>query len=158
MHVESATRGPYKDVRRTYNYSIFFSRWRHLYKPDLVHYVKQSLQQVVPDLRPRQATTVVNYCTVPNWPSLIAPLEDLGVAVGTVHDLSGFLRESEAIDLYRTLPLAFQSGSTPLTFVVDHFRQLSGNHYWFRQRSEMDLVIDRHANCGPTTLFYRMGE
>ncbi len=44
MHHESATRGPYKHIRRVYNYSIFFSRWSGRFLPDLHDYVRTSSQ------------------------------------------------------------------------------------------------------------------
>ena len=147
QHVESATRGPFKHIRRTYNYSIFFSRWHGRFEVDLPRYLRRSIESVTWPQRRLTRITVVNFCTTPNWPELLEQF--LAVrALGThaVHDFSGFLGESESIDLYLRVPLALQRLPMPILFIVDHFEQLAANQHWMSERAEVDLVVDRHAN------------
>jgi GT2 family glycosyltransferase len=147
LHLESASRGSFKSIRRTYNYSIFFSRWAGRFSVDLYDYVRgasELLRARSPDATDYSAP-VVNFCTTPSWAELAQALRP-GLRLGSAHDLSGFIGESDRIDLYRQLPLAFQRGPSPLVFVVDHFSQLIGNRHWFAQRSAADVVVDRHAN------------
>jgi GT2 family glycosyltransferase len=147
LHLESATRGPYKNIRRTYNYSIFFSRWVGRFKPDLMHFVDASLQSTLKECSfADYPATVLNFCTTPNWLDLADAAAKSGVRLSGSHNLSGSIGEAEAIDLFRTIPLIFQRSPTPLLFTVDHFLQLSRNRYWFQRRAACDLIIDRHAN------------
>lgn len=159
MHLESATRGPYKHLRRTYNYSIFFSRWSGRFSPDLAEYVRCSARSVSSShLAEGYPAPLLNFCSTPNWPELAeAAAGELGLGLAGVHDLSGTVSEPEPIDLFRAVPLAFQRLPYSLVFVVDHFSQLSRNRFWFERRSHCDLVVDRHANVLTSTSLGHQG-
>lgn len=146
MHIESATRGPYRDYRRTYNYSIFFARWKNRYKVDIDQYLKRSVALLASPYPREQAVRVINFCSTPNWPDLVDGVTSDRFAIDGVHNMSGFAGEHEMHDLYRALPLAFQRLSCPLLFCVDHFSQLTRNAHWFGNRFYADIVVDRHAN------------
>jgi GT2 family glycosyltransferase len=147
LHLESATRGPHKNIRRTYNYSIFFSRWAGRFEPDLCRFVEASLHSALEGFSfPAYPATVLNFCTTPNWLELADAAARAGVRLGGSHNLSGSIGEPEPIDLFRTIPLLFQRSPAPLLFTVDHFLQLSRNRYWFQRRAACDLIVDRHAN------------
>jgi GT2 family glycosyltransferase len=147
MHLESATRGPYIYIRESYNRSVFFSRWQGRFKPDLCDYVLASAKELLGN-----GTTVIspapilNFCTSPNWIELAQVLAELGVKLGSTHNLSGWIDEATPIDLFRSVPLAFNRLPTSIVFVVDHFKQLDRNRFWFSRRPASDIVIDRHAN------------
>jgi GT2 family glycosyltransferase len=143
-HLESATRGPYKQIRRTYNYSIFFTRWAGKFKVDIGEYIERGLSES--GCHTLQAVVVVNFCNTPNWPDIAQPLADKGAELLDTYDMSGFVDEGQPIDLYRVLPLAFHKRPDALLFLVDHFSQLANNNHWFQGRPQTDLVIDRHAN------------
>jgi glycosyltransferase involved in cell wall biosynthesis len=147
MHLESATRGPYKQVRRTYNYSIFFSRWSGRYQPDLVPYLRRSLGRIDRAALDAGPVTVVNFCTSPSWLDLVSEVGAQGAELGPIHDQSGFVAEGEAIDLFRHVPLALHRSPSSLLFVVDRVGQLAGNRHWFDCRLARDLLVDRHANA-----------
>lgn len=147
MHLESASRGPYKYIRRTYNRSIFFSRWSGRFRPDLCDYVAASATKALVNWNAAAyPAPVINFCTTPNWLELVEALSACGVKPGTIHDLSGWLGESAPIDLFRTVPLAFHRLPSSLLFVVDYFAQLKRNQLWFSRRLSSDVVVDRHAN------------
>lgn len=145
MHLESATRGPYKSIRRTYNYSIFFSRWKGRFEVDLPRYLARSAAGIDWKWTAGHRVTVVNFCTTPNWPELADAVADR-IALGEFHNLSGFIAEDESIDFYRQLPLALQRDPAPLIFIVDRLWQIRENVHWFDKRPIADVVIDRHAN------------
>lgn len=154
MHLESATRGPYKHIRRTYNYSIFFSRWASQYEVDLLDFVGASARRTLSNERHlNYPAGVLNFCTTPNWLDLAEALFANGVKPGTIHNLSGSIGEAEPIDLFRNVPLAFQRLPGTLLFVVDHFSQLTKNYLWFSRRDCSDIVVDRHANVLMSTEF-----
>jgi GT2 family glycosyltransferase len=147
LHLESATRGPHKHVRRTFNYSIFFSRWAGRFTPDLCDYLRAAAEATLGQTRPTLRTALVlNFCTTPNWPDLVRVLREFGIEPRDVHDLSGGASEPDALDLFRTIPIAFQRSPLPILFVVDHFQQLMRNQCWFRRRLELDVIVDRHAS------------
>jgi len=147
MHLESATRGPYKHIRRTYNYSIFFSRWAGRFRADLLDFVRASARKTLSNENHRDyPSAVLNFCTIPNWRDLAEVFFADGIKLGTIHNLSGAFAESDAIDLFRNVPLAFQRLPGAITFVVDHFSQLMKNHLWFSRRQSSDIIVDRHAN------------
>lgn len=147
MHLESATRGPYKHIRRTYNRSIFFSRWSGRFRPDLCDYVEADARKALADWNTAAyPLTVINFCTTPNWMELVEVFAACGVKLGTFHNLSGWVGESGPIDLYRTLPPAFHRSPSSILFVVDYFVQLKRNQMWFNHRLSSDMVVDRHAN------------
>ena len=144
MHLESASRGPYKHIRRSYNRSIFFSRWSGRFEADLLDFVSLSAAKVINNKdESSYPAAVVNFCTTPNWAELA---ERLGIKLGTMHNLSGWLGESASIDLFRTVPLALNRLPSSIVFVVDHFKQLNRNRLWFSRRLRSDVVVDRHAN------------
>lgn len=143
MHLEGASRGPYKYVRRTYNRSIFFSRWNGRFEADLLDFVSASAARAINKDHYAYPAPVVNFCTTPNWIELA---ERLGVKLGTTHNLSGWLGESASIDLFRTVPLALNRLPSSIVFVVDHFKQLHRNKLWFSRRLHSDVIVDRHAN------------
>lgn len=145
FHLESATRGPYKHIRRTFNYAIFFSRWAGRFAVDLGGYIERGVGLIAWPWSTGLSVTLVNFSTTPNWPDLAAPVAER-MHVTAVHNLSGFASEDQAIDLYRTLPIAFHRDPLPLIFLADHFTQITQNRHWFDQRPCADLVIDRHAN------------
>lgn len=147
MHLESATRGPYKHIRRTYNYSIFFSRWAGRFRADLIDFTSASARRTLSsENHMNYPAGVLNFCTTPNWRDLAEAVFAGGVKPGTIHDLSGSQAESDAIDLFRSVPLAFQRLPSNIVFVVDHFSQLMKNHLWFSRRLSSDIIVDRHAN------------
>jgi GT2 family glycosyltransferase len=147
MHLESASRGPYKHIRRTYNRSIFFSRWTGRFRPDLCDYVSISATKALGNQSAAAyPAPVVNFCTTPNWLELVEALSASGVKLGTIHNLSGWVGESGPIDLFRTVPLAFNRLPSSIVFVVDYFVQLMRNKLWFSRRSSSDVIVDRHAN------------
>jgi GT2 family glycosyltransferase len=147
IHLGSATRGPYKQIRRTYNRSIFFSRWSGRFRPDLCDYVRVSATKALAGWEsPSYPAPVINFCTTPTWMELAEVVAGCGVNLGTIHDLSGWMAESDSIDLYRKVPLAFHRLPSSIVFVVDHFSQLASNRLWFARRSSSDVVVDRHAN------------
>lgn len=147
MHLESATRGPYKHIRRTYNYSIFFSRWAGRFRADLLDFVSASARKTLSNGNHlNYPAAVLNFCTTPNWRDLAEALFAGGVTPGTIHNLSGSLAESDAIDLFRSVPLAFHRLPGSIVFVVDHFSQLMRNYLWFGRRLNCDIIVDRHAN------------
>jgi hypothetical protein len=147
MHLESASRGPYKHLRRAYNRSIFFARWTGRFQPDLCDYLSASAKR---ELRKNNARSypapVINFSNTPNWLELVETLSTSGVNIGSIHNLSGWMGESGSIDLFRTVPLAFNRLPSSILFVVDHFNQLLKNQFWFSRRLNSDLVVDRHAN------------
>ncbi len=147
LHIESATRGKHKEVRRTFNYSVFFSRWHGRFRPDLTDYLRASAQGVLGcyDSHGYPLLTL-NFCTTPNWLDLAEVLKEFGVRLGAAHNFSGTLLESDSIELFRAVPMAFHRQPAPLLFIVDHFEQLKRNRLWFCRRSMNDLVVDRHAN------------
>jgi len=145
LHLESATRGPFKHIRRVYNYVIFFSRWHGRFEVDLPRFIVRAATEMAWPWTNGTAATVVNFCTTPNWPDLIEALLPLLDVVAT-HNLSGSVAESDAIDLYRQLPIAFHRDPLPLLFIVDHIEQVARNRHWFDQRPCIDLIVDRHAN------------
>jgi GT2 family glycosyltransferase len=147
MHLESATRGPYKQIRRTYNYSIFFSRWSNRYQPDLAAYLRRSLGRIDRAAIGAEPVTVLNFCTTPSWLDLVAEVGAQGAEMGPIHDLSGFVGEGEPIDLFRHVPLALHRSPSPLLFIADRVGQLAANRHWFDCRPARDLLIDRHANA-----------
>jgi GT2 family glycosyltransferase len=149
-HFESATRAPYKHVRRTYNYAVFFSRWRGRLTEDLTTYLSRRLRNMDPEFLPSNVT-IVNFCSTLNWVDLAHAVADHGINLSATHDLSGFMAESEPIDLYRSVPRFLHEQRDTLCFIVDHFLQLADNHRWFASRNGDDLVIDRHANTVLTT-------
>lgn len=154
LHVESASRGPHKHIRRTYNYSIFFSRWSGRFRPDLSDYVRASVDRTLPHWPGAgYPAPVLNFCTTPNWLDLARVVAAGGVPLGSTYDLSGSVAEAEPIDLFRMVPLAFQRSPSNLLFVVDHFGQLARNRWWFGRRPVSDLVVDRHANVVTTKRF-----
>lgn len=147
MHLESATRGPHKHIRRTYNYSIFFSRWAGRFRADLLDFVRTSAKETLASgNHVNYPATVLNFCTTPNWRDLAEVVFEGGVKPGTIHNLSGSLAESDAIDLFRNVPLAFHRLPGSIVFVVDHFSQLTKNRLWFGRRLCGDIIVDRHAN------------
>jgi GT2 family glycosyltransferase len=147
MHLESASRGPYKHIRRTYNRSIFFSRWSGRFNADLYDYVSASAVKAIGNGNAVVGPApVLNFCTTPNWSELADTLTHSGVDLGSAHNLSGWVGESGSIDLFRTVPLAFNQLPTSIVFVVDHFKQLNRNRLWFSRRLSSDVVVDRHAN------------
>jgi GT2 family glycosyltransferase len=147
MHLESATRGPYKHIRRTYNYSIFFSRWAGRFRADLIDFVSASARRTLSNGNHlNYPAGVLNFCTTPNWRDLADAVFAAGVKPGTIHNLSGSQAESDPIDLFRSVPLAFQRLPSNILFVVDHFSQLMKNHLWFSRRLSSDIIVDRHAN------------
>jgi len=147
-HLESATRGAFKSIRRTYNYSIFFSKWSKKFENDLLIYFERDLirKEVLKEIK-RGEFTVINFCTTPNWCDLIEIIQRKNGRIGNVHNLSGFIPEFESIDLYRKLPIVFNKGSGSLLFIVDHFLQLKSNFTWFQQRQCTDIILDRHATA-----------
>jgi GT2 family glycosyltransferase len=146
LHIESATRGAYKHVRRTYNYAIFFERWGGRFEVDLGIYIERCASMLPTRMFGKYRYKVINFCATPNW----AELSSLGARdrfeLGARHDYSGFIAEHEPIDLFRSIPLATHRDPGPLVFTVDHYKQLAGNVEWFRTRRAADIVIDRHAN------------
>jgi GT2 family glycosyltransferase len=147
MHLESATRGPKKHIRRTYNYSIFFSRWSGRYRPDLCDYMAASAKVTLAHWSAAPfPVMVLNFCTTPNWLELAEILSACGVILGTIHDLSGSASESDQIDLFRTIPLAFHRLPSSIVLIVDHFAQVARNQLWFGRRLSSDVIVDRHAN------------
>jgi GT2 family glycosyltransferase len=147
MHLESATRGAYKHIRRTYNYSIFFSRWGGRFRADLLDFVSASARKTLSNGNYlNYPAGVLNFCTTPNWLDLAEAVFLDGLKPGTVHNLSGSLAESDLIDLFRSVSLSFQRLPGNLVFVVDHFSQLLKNQLWFSRRPCSDLIVDRHAN------------
>ncbi len=147
IHLGSATRGPYKQIRRTYNRSIFFSRWSGRFHPDLCDYVAVSAKRALAGRSlPAYPAPVINFCTTPTWMELAEVVSTCGFNLGTIHDLSGWVAESESIDLYRKVSLSFHRLPSSIVFVVDHFSQLASNQLWFARRSSSDVVVDRHAN------------
>jgi GT2 family glycosyltransferase len=146
IHLESATRGPYKNIRRTFNYSVFFSRWSNQFEPDLERYSSQRSAAVLRDYSSHYPAPILNFCTTPNWMDLAGVLARPGLELGSAHDVSGTIAESDPIDLFRTVPAAFQRLPYAVVFVVDHFTQLARNQWWFKQRLAEDVIIDRHAN------------
>jgi hypothetical protein len=90
LHLESATRGPHKHIRRLFNYNIFFSRRTGRFRTDLTDYVRKSAILALSAAKePQSATIVLNFCTTPNWYDLVEALVDSGVSPTTTHDLSG---------------------------------------------------------------------
>lgn len=159
IHLGSATRGPYKQIRRTYNRSIFFSRWSGRFHADLCDYVSAGAKRALAGWEAGHGPApVLNFCTTPTWLELAEAVSACGVELGTIHDLSGWLAESDSIDLYRNVPLAFHRLSSSIVFVVDHFSQLSSNRLWFARRSSSDVVVDRHANVMTGEQFGFRGE
>jgi GT2 family glycosyltransferase len=147
FHFESATRGPFKHIRRIYNNSIFFSRWADYFERDLQKYILRCLLPILDrEVINSKQLIVLNYCPLPNWFELTTPFEEAGLKISEAHNKSGFVAEYDNIDLFRCLPKTFQKEDTSLLFVVDDFRQLSHNNYWFSQRKSDDLIVDRHAN------------
>jgi hypothetical protein len=146
MHHESATRGPYKHIRRIYNYSIFFSRWSGRFVVDLYDYVRASARNVLTVWTTAYPVPVLNFCPTPNWLELAEVLSDCGIRLATIHDLSGSAAESDSIDLFKAVPLAFHRLPTSIMFIVENFVQLARNRLWFARRSCSDIVVDRHAN------------
>jgi len=147
MHMESATRGPYKQIRRVYNYSVFFSRWAGRFQPDLGQYLRTSAKRALASWAScGNPTPVINFCPTPNWLELAEPLTESGIRLGTIHNLSGTLAETDTVDLFKTVPLAFQRLPSTIVFIVEHFSQLLQNRLWFAWRQRPDIVIDRHAN------------
>ncbi|HXD30130.1 MAG TPA: glycosyltransferase [Pyrinomonadaceae bacterium] len=147
FHLESATRGPYIHIRQVYNRSIFYSRWTGRFKPDLLDYVSASAEKAIGNGNAIVSPApVLNFCTTPNWIELAETLRHAGVDLGSTHNLSGWVSESESIDLFRTVPLAFNRLPSSIVFVVDYFKQLTGNRLWFSRRPSNDVVVDRHAN------------
>jgi GT2 family glycosyltransferase len=144
-HFESASRGAFKSIRRTYNYSIFFSRWYGKFEPDLNLYITRSLSALF-GANSSLCMLCLNFCNTPNWSDLIVAVQQLGIRIIGVHNMSGFISEYEPIDLYRAVPIAIQKSTYPLLFTVDHFAQLEKNCSWFKQRQATDLIVDRHAN------------
>lgn len=156
-HFESATRGPYKHIRRTYNYAVFFSRWQGRLREDLTAYLAGRLRSLATSGGLRESAVFVNFCSTPNWLDLADTVRAYGVEPIAVHDLSGFVAESEAIDLYRAAPRFLRDQSTPICFVVDHFLQLADNHHWMTCRPN-DLIVDRHANAIRTAELQENGQ
>lgn len=147
MHLQSATRGPYIPIRRTYNYSIFFSRWTGRFQPDLCDFLKADAKRIFADFDNFEySCPVINFCSTPNWIDFVQTLSECGLKTGTFHNLSGSIPETENIDLFRNVPIAFQRLPEKIVFVVDHFEQLKRNRLWFSRRSVSDIVVDRHAN------------
>jgi len=146
MHLESATRGPFKQIRRLYNYSIFYSRWVGRFRPDLYDYLRMSAAKALLNSTVRLPVVVLNFCPTPNWPELVEVLAEMNIRASTVHDLSGPIAESDPIELFKVVPMAFHRLPQTIVFVVEHFGQLLKNRHWFARRSASDLVIDRHAN------------
>jgi len=153
FHLESATRGPKKHIRRVYNYNIFFSRWHARFTADLNIYLTKGLHRLFSSWQPSDyGTLVVNFCTTPNWHDLVQLAVEMGgIDIIDMLDLSGGFAENEHIDLYRTLPPAIHNSQNSLLLVADGFLQLAKNSRWFEVRRAVDLVIDRHANALPTT-------
>jgi GT2 family glycosyltransferase len=146
MHLESATRGPFKHTRRLYNYSIFYSRWVGRFRPDLYDYLRVSAKKALLRTNVRPPVVVLNFCPTPNWHELVEILTNVNIRASTVHDLSGPFAESDPIDLFKIVPMAFHRLPQTIVFVVEHFAQLSKNRHWFARRATTDVVIDRHAN------------
>ena len=153
MHLESATRAPYKHIRRTYNYSIFFSRWADRFQVDLLDFVNVSARKALSSSNNfKYPPSVLNFCTTPNWGDLVQAVF-AGIQPSSVHNLSGSLAESDAIDLFRTVPIAFQRSPGTIVFTVDHFQQLKRNRLWFSRRISTDIIVDRHANVLTSCIF-----
>ena len=150
-HFESATRAPYKHIHRTYNYALFFSRWRGRLTEDLTSYLALRLQGLSLSARGWSQATVINFCSTLNWIDLAGTISASGLTATSTHDLSGFIAENEPIDLYRAAPRFLHEDRAPICFVVDHFLQLAANQRWFASRTTDDLIIDRHANAVLTT-------
>lgn len=150
-HFESATRAPYKHIRRTYNYAVFFSRWRGRLTEDLTAYLSRRLRDMTASESLSSHVRIVNFCSTLNWIDLAHAVAEHGITLTATHDLSGFVAESEPIDLYRSVPRFIHGQRETLCFIVDHFLQLADNHRWFASRQGDDLVVDRHANTVLTT-------
>jgi GT2 family glycosyltransferase len=146
MHLESATRGPYKSIRRTYNYNIFYSRWAPYIDCDLPEYIERQFGSLKESWPANHATRVINLCNTPNWHDLMQPMINMGLSPSGVHDFSGFVQEGDPIDLFRSIPLAFHKSPNALLFITDHFSQLEANQFWFSSRQAPHMIVDRHAN------------
>jgi len=147
LHLESATRGAHKHLRRTFNYSIFFSRWGGRFRADICDYLRTTAEAALGRWKSNGCNALVlNFCTTPNWLDLVQVLGEFGVNPNDVHDLSGSVSECDQLDLFRTIPLAFQRLPSTIVFVVDHFQQLVRNRGWFSRRSIVDVIVDRHAS------------
>jgi len=157
-HFESATRGPYKHIRRTYNYAVFFSRWRGRLREDLTSYLSRRLRSIAAARPFGGASTIVNFCSTLNWVDLAETVQAHGVEPIAVHDLSGFVAENEAIDLYRVAPRFMRDQENPICFIVDHFLQLADNQHWMASRGANDLIVDRHANTVRATDLQENGQ
>lgn len=147
LHLESATRGPTKHIRRTYNYSIFFSRWAGRFEVDLYKYIAERTDLIVSaEIKSEYPMPILNFCSTPNWRNLTKALFADKFSPSTFHDLSGSFAESDFIDLFRVVPMAMHRIPTPIAIVTDHFRQIENNQFWFARRLANDIIIDRHAN------------
>ena len=140
-------------VRAIENEAIFWGKWLKAISPDLHLYIKESIEHLLrgaaaPDL----ATATVINLSKGNADRYV--LEAISSLLGSRRPLSEmkFLQVNNPDSRYwlpLLLPYSLLRFPSPFVYVVDCYRSLAENYYWFTKRMDLvgnEVVVD-HTGC-----------